>query len=252
MRNGLKIVLIFILCAFIGSSVIVLSKTVKGLHVFVSSKVLEDYRITIEGERKDMENLIKQIEEAKAQLEELKTLEAENEDISQELEAKLFQDLEFYKLAAGFVDAVGPGVEVIVDDGTRDIEFGEDPNDILVHDMDLFLIINELKAAGAEVISVNGQRIVDTSAISCSGYTVRINGQFYARPFIIRAIGDGSRMAASLIGPGGYGNYLKDWGLVFKVSIRDDIRIPAYTEDRTPKYMTIATDDRTVKEGENN
>ena len=39
----------------------------------MSSKVLEDYRITIEGERKDMENLIKQIEEAKAQLEELET-----------------------------------------------------------------------------------------------------------------------------------------------------------------------------------
>ncbi|MGI6734442.1 MAG: DUF881 domain-containing protein [Anaerovoracaceae bacterium] len=252
MKIRLKIVLIFILCVFIGSSVIVLSKTVKGLHLFVSKKVLEDYKITIEGERKDTEILLKQIEEKKAELEALEALEAANEDISRELESKLFQDLELYEVAGGFVDVIGPGVEVIIDDGTRDIEYWENPNDILVHDMDLLLIINDLKAAGAEVISVNGQRIVDTSAISCSGYTVRINGQFYARPFVIRAIGDGSRMAASLIGPGGYGNDLKDWGLVFKVTILDDIRIPAYTEDRTSKYMMLSADDKTVKEGENN
>ncbi len=248
----LKTVLVFILCLFIGSSIVVLSKTVKGQHLFVSSKVLDDYRVTIEGERRDMENLIKLMEENKAELEELEALEAANEDISRELESKLFQDLEFYSLAGGFIDATGPGVEVVIDDGTRDIELWENPNDILVHDLDLLLIINDLKAAGAEMISVNGQRIVDTSAISCSGYTVRINGQFYARPFVIRAIGDGSRMAASLIGPGGYGNDLKDWGLVFRVSILDDIKIPAYTEDRASKYVMLSTDDRTVKEGENN
>ena len=247
----LKIILVFIMCLFIGCSVIVLTRTVNGLHLFVSSKVLDDYQVTIEGERKDMENLIKLVDESKAALEELQALEAANEDISRELEAKLFQDLEFYSLAGGFVDATGPGVEVIIDDGTRELEFWEHPNDILVHDLDLLLIINDLKAAGAEMISVNGQRIIDSSSISCSGYTVRINGQFYARPFVIRAIGDGSRMSASLIGPGGYGTFLKDWGLIFRVTILDDIKIPAYTEDRTPKYMMLSTGDR-VKEGENN
>ena len=44
---------------------------------------------------------------------------------------------------------------MIVDD-ERETSIWRRPNDILVHDMDLFLIINELKAAGAEVISVNG------------------------------------------------------------------------------------------------
>jgi uncharacterized protein YlxW (UPF0749 family) len=123
------------------------------------------------------------------------------------------------------------------------LEAWENPNDILVHDADLLLIINELKTAGAEVISINGQRIVDESSISCSGYTVRINGQFHARPFIIRAIGDGSRMSAALIGPGGYGTLLKDWGLVFKVTLSDQINIPAYTENRFYKYMRLATVD---------
>jgi len=246
-----KAILYFIICLFVGCSIVVLTKTVNGQHLFVSSKVLDDYRITIEGERKDIENLIKLADESREELEALEALKAANEDISREVEARLLQDLDFYSLAGGFVDAIGPGVEVVIDDGTRDLEFGENPNDILVHDLDLLLIINELKDAGAEVISVNGQRIVDKSSISCSGYTVRINGQFYARPFVIRAIGDGSRMSAALIGPGGYGTVLKDWGLIFRISILDDIVIPAYTEDRASKYMTLSTADK-VKEGENN
>ena len=43
---------------------------------------------------------MKQIEKQRPNWKELKTLEAENEDIKPELEAKLFQDLELYKLAA--------------------------------------------------------------------------------------------------------------------------------------------------------
>jgi uncharacterized protein YlxW (UPF0749 family) len=164
---------------------------------------------------------------------------------------QLYADLALFRLASGSVDAIGAGVEIIIDDGTRVLESWENPNDILVHDTDLLLIINELKASGAEAISVNGQRIVDGSSISCSGYTVRINGQFYARPFVVRAIGDGSRMSAALIGPGGYGTLLKDWGLVFRVTLKDDIRIPRYQEPRNYNYMAVvtATD---KKEGENN
>lgn len=247
----LKTLLIFLICVFIGCAVIQLTKTVNGLHLFVSPRVLEDYSVNIEGERKDMENLLVLIDESRTRLEELLALKAANEDISREVEEKLFHDLKFYGLAGGFADAEGPGVEVVIDDGTRDLEYGENPNDILVHDLDLLLIINDLKAAGAEMISVNGQRIVDSSSITCSGYTVRINGQFYARPFVIRAIGDGSRMSAALIGPGGYGTVLKDWGLVFRVSILDDIKIPAYGGNRTFKYMSLSVADR-VKEGGNN
>lgn len=247
----LRAVLIFIFCLILGSSLIILAKMSNGQHLYVSSKVLEDYQITIQGERKDMENLQVLIDEAKKKLDEYNAKAAANEDISRELEKQLFSDLELYGLASGTISAQGPGVEVLIDDGTRDLEYWENPNDILVHDSDLLLIINELKAAGAEMISVNGQRIVDGSSISCSGYTVRINGQFYARPFIIRAIGDGSRMSSALIGPGGYGTLLKEWGLIFKVTVKDDILIPKYAEDRIYKYMSLASADN-KKEGDNN
>lgn len=247
----LRSAVFFIFALGIGLTIIVLAQMANGQRLYVSPRVLDDYRVTIEGEKQEMENLRARIEATEVTIQEYEALAASEEELKDRLEAQLVQDLDLFRMASGSVDLVGPGIEIIIDDGTRDLETWENPNDILVHDTDLLLIINELKATGAEAISVNGQRIVDGSAIACSGYTVRINGQFYARPFIVRAIGDGSRMSAALIGPGGYGTLLKDWGLVFKVNLLDDIRIPRFEEERVYRYMAAVTA-ADKKEGESN
>jgi uncharacterized protein YlxW (UPF0749 family) len=109
--------------------------------------------------------------------------------------------------------------------------------------MDILTIINELNRSGAEVLAVNGQRIVNDTSISCSGYTIRINDQFFARPFEIKAIGDSKRMAAVLIGPEGYGTLLQDYGVIFKVTIKDDMTIPKYSEEQSYEYMTKAKEE---------
>ncbi|WP_312353212.1 DUF881 domain-containing protein, partial [Aminipila sp.] len=80
-------------------------------------------------------------------------------------------------------------------------------------------------------------RITANTAISCSGYTVRINGEVYARPFKIRAIGDGKRMAAALVDPDGYGTSLKNWGVQFEVRLKDDITIDAVSKNYIYRYM---------------
>jgi uncharacterized protein YlxW (UPF0749 family) len=132
------------------------------------------------------------------------------------------------EMANGLTDVHGPGVIVTVDDATRDLFENEDINNVLVHDSDILIIINDLRRNGAEAISVNGQRIIDKSSISCSGYTIRINGVTYARPFEIRAIGDAKRMASALVSPEGYGTSLKQWGIQFEVAVSDDITIGRY------------------------
>ncbi len=227
-----KNILIFILCFFVGSSVVVLAKEAHSRYLFMSPRVLDDLRVTIDGESKEIERLTEGAEETRNRIQELLDTNKDKEELEKEIEAKLLADLKLYSQAGGFVDMEGPGVEITMDDATRELEPWEDPNNLLIHDMDILTVINELKMAGAEVISVNGQRIVDKSSISCSGYTVRINGRVYSKPFVIRAIGDGSRMSAALIGPGGYGTLLKDWGLGFKVVVSDKIKIAAYKEDR--------------------
>lgn len=228
-----------------------LAKMSNGRYLFVSPRVLDDYRTTIEGEQMEIENLLISIDEKSQELSILEAKSAANSDLAEEIETKLFQELGLYSLAGGYIDVEGPGIEVIIDDATRDLEPWENPNDLLVHDIDLLMVVNELKEAGAEVISVNGQRILDTSSITCSGYTVRINSRFYGKPFRINAIGDGSRLSAALIGPGGYGAFLKEWGLIFKVTISDNVKIAAYNDDRHFRYVNPVVADKKKEEANN-
>lgn len=233
----------FLLCLVVGFSIVIQSKVTNGQQLYVSPKAISDYETTIASEKKDIERVDVLIGDAEAKLMEYQVL-ADKELENSGLREKLLEELEYYKLISGTVDVHGEGVIVYIDDGTRELVEGENPNDVLVHDMDILMIINDLNNAGAEVISVNGQRIINTSAITCSGYTIRINEQFFARPFEIRAIGDSKRMAAALVGPEGMGTYLKDYGVIFKLKIKEDIKIPKYSEEQINAYMTK------VKEGE--
>lgn len=238
-----KIIGMFILCLLVGFSIAVQSKVTNGQQLYVSAKTISDYETTIASETKDINRVEKLVAETEIKLAEYERLA--DSDVN-ELQNRLLEELDYYKTISGTTNVHGEGVIVSIDDGTRDLYEGEDPNMVLVHDMDLLAVINELNRSGAEVLSVNGQRVANTTSISCSGYTVRINGQFFARPFEIKAIGDSKRMVASLIGPDGYGTLLKDYGILFKITMSDDITISKYTEDQTYKYMTK------VKEGEKN
>ena len=76
---------------------------------------------------------------------------------------------ETVRMRAGLTALTGPGVIVRLDDSSVKAKKGEDPNLYLIHDDDLLKVINELRAAGAEAISVNGQRLTGTSEIRCAG-----------------------------------------------------------------------------------
>ncbi len=231
----LRVVGFFVFCLVIGLLFAFQSKTTNGQQLYVSPKAITDYKTSIDSESKDKDRIQELIKEAQQKLQEYQEL-ANNEDA--DLTDKLMEELDHYKMISGQTDVHGEGVVVFVDDGTRDLFEGEDPNAVLVHDMDIFTIINELNRSGAEVLSVNGQRITNTTSISCSGYTIRINGQFFARPFEIKAIGDSKRMAAALLGPDGYGTLLSEYGVIFKITIEEDIEIPKYAEEQSFGYMT--------------
>ena len=67
--------------------------------------------------------------------------------------------------------------------GTRPVSYTH------LHDIDVLSVVNELINAGAEAISINDQRWVANTAISCRGNTIDINGERIGAPFVIKAIG---------------------------------------------------------------
>jgi uncharacterized protein YlxW (UPF0749 family) len=212
------------------------------MQIYVSAQAISDYETTIESEKKEIERIHTLIEDKKDALREVQVLV--REDSESGLKDRLIEERDYYRLISGDTKVEGEGVIILIDDGTRELYEGEDPNNVLVHDMDILMVLNELSRSGAEAVSVNGQRLIDLSSISCSGYTVRINNQFFARPFEIRAIGDSKRMAAALVGPSGYGTLLQEYGILFRLTISDDITIPRYSETRNYQYMSNLVKER--------
>jgi len=91
-------------------------------------------------------------------------------------------------LAAGASSAAGPGVVVQVDNGP-----GEDG---LVTDTDLQLLVNGLWYAGAEAVSVDGERIGSLTSIRSAGDAITVNFRSVRAPYDVVAIGDPDALLA--------------------------------------------------------
>lgn len=142
-------------------------------------------------------------------------------------------------LRASLVDVEGPGVVLTITDSKTPVKDGENPNLYLIHDEDMLRIVNELRAAGAEAISINDQRLIGTSEIRCSGPTVTVNGKIFAPPFIIKAIGDTKTLHSSLTMRGGVVESLKYWGIEVKIQDEDHIMVPAYDGTIKQNYIKV-------------
>ena len=129
---------------------------------------------------------------------------------------------------AGFTALEGEGIIVRMDDSTMTSKAGENPNLYLIHDDDLLRVINEVRAAGAEAISVNGQRLIGTSEIRCAGPTLSVNNVRSSAPFEIRAIGEKETLENAIKMRGGVAETLKVWGIQLETELSDNVRVPAY------------------------
>ena len=145
---------------------------------------------------------------------------------------KLNAQIKEMQTLAGFTKVSGPGITLSVDDNPK-AGSGDDRNfsPLMVHDFDLLQIVNELRSAKAEAISLNGKRLTNFTPIRCVGPTVLVNFEPIAAPFVIEAIGDQSMLVAALKLPGGIVDRLADAttgaGLQIKIDREDKITLPA-------------------------
>lgn len=161
-------------------------------------------------------------------------------DPSDSRQQKLLADnLKQVNAFAGLTAVEGPGVVVTLNDSTH-VTPGEAPAAImpgLIHDTDINQTVNELKAAGAEAISVNDQRLVATSPIRCAGPTVLVNAVPQPPPYVIRAIGNPKTLLTALKLPGGI--YEQIHGMdpaMMKMETSSHIIIPGYSGPTQSKY----------------
>lgn len=185
---------------------------------------------TINNEISELNEMIKVKEEELALLENISKGDDNIIDI-------LLQDINYNMTHSGLTDLTGPGVTILMYDNPEEAIVGFDINDDIIHDVDILNIINDLKVAGAEAISINGERVVSTSEIKCGGPTIRINGRSSGTPFVIKAIGDPSLLHAAVNAPGTNGDILRNvYQIGFEPTMEDSVQIPAYTKTFNFQY----------------
>lgn len=141
----------------------------------------------------------------------------------------ILDELKKAKMSAGLTSVTGPGIEVVLDNPASSAG-------IFIRDEYLLKIANELKGAGAEAISVNGQRLIATSEIRLAGSFININLDRTEPPFQILAIGNPEKLKSSLEISGGLVDYFKELGIAVKTQTHSSITIPGYNKDLRYDY----------------
>jgi len=141
---------------------------------------------------------------------------------------KLNRQLQEMRVLAGLTPLEGPGIVVELNDSTRAPKPGEDPNKTILHYTDIYAVVSELWASGAEAVAINGERVVASTGISCVGTTILCNTKRLAPPYLITGVGDAKKMLEYLRRPGGSLELLTSFDFPVKLTSRARVELPAY------------------------
>ena len=236
MTNKKAIALVLgIMCFALTTGICIQIKTVKSTNSASSQNYEENnLRAEVLKYKEKYDNLLKETEKVDAQLQE--QIESATKNNSELEEAK--NQINEGNKTIGLAEVTGPGVIITVADSEIDSNSVVDATDFIIHDTDILKIVNELKNAGAEAISINNQRIILTTPIICGGNTININGERIGSPFEIKAIGSPEALA-NLSRPGGYLSKLEKRGIkVSTIKKSNSITIPKYTGVLNFKYIS--------------
>lgn len=224
-----------IMCFALTAGICVQIKTVKNYSSTVSQNYEENnLRAEVLKYKEKYDNLLKEIEEVDGELQGKIEKATEN---NSELEEAKNQINEGNKII-GLTEVTGSGVIITVEDSEIDPSSVLNSSNLLVHDKDILKIVNELKNAGAEAISINDQRIISTTSIICGGNIININGERIGSPFEIKAIGLPETLA-NLSRPGGYlDNLEQDRKLKVSLKKSNEVTIPKYSGVLNFKYLS--------------
>ncbi|MDO4179330.1 MAG: DUF881 domain-containing protein [Phascolarctobacterium sp.] len=214
--------------------------TVAAVFMVLGFMLSAQYRVTESQKSVRRERVEDLTDRLKAQEAENKKLQKEIEDFKKNAASNISEsELGHLHLLAGTTPVSGKGVEIVLDDSKIPLKAGENPNLYILHDEDLLRVLNELRASGAEAISMNEQRIVSTSEIRCAGPTVSVNNVRVAAPYSLKAIGEPKTLSSALRIKGGVVDTFQFWGIQVKISESDNVKIPALKVRRGIEFAKV-------------
>ncbi len=233
MKNKKMIAMVLgIMCLLLTAGIFIQIRTVKNNNSTVSNNYEENnLRAEVLKYKERYDNKYKELEKAENELEKERENSTKNDGDLKQKEEEITNGNKII----GLSEVTGSGVIVTLTDSKKDISSSLNPSELVVHDLDVLSVINELKNAGAEAISINDQRLTPNSGIICGGNIIDVNGEKVGAPFVIKAIGLPEQLAA-LNRPGGYLVRLKEYSIGVEFKKSNNITIPKYTGTLTYKY----------------
>lgn len=229
-KKNIKQKLLILVAFIVGTIIAIYTKTLDSSKVYITLKEREEIEKNIEVTNKELKKLNQYKIELKKELSQYENLIEYNPKSVNNL---MKEKIKYLKEESGYTDINGQGIIIKIKDNENDINDGQNPNDLIVHDIDILRIINDLKISGAKALSINGDRVISTSKIKCSGATITVNETTYGQPFIIKAIGDINSLMNYINSPDSYTNLLKDgYGIYVNVEQKNDILINKYEKSK--------------------
>lgn len=205
--------------------------------IFMQFKFVQNTDITsIENMRQDelkeelvlwkskLEEVNLQLAETNKKLLEYETSIENNTETSKLIEEELQQN----KFLMGSTDVYGEGVVIYYEDDTKSIIAS-----------DLLNLVNQLNMAEAEAISINEQRIVNSTEIVKVDEYMYINGERNSGPYVIKVIGNKKFLESSLTGKNGFVETEVKAGKKVSVEGKNSVQIPKYDKEQTVNNINL-------------
>lgn len=222
-----------IMCFLLTIAICVQLKTMSSANSTVSQTLSDnELRDEVLRMKERYDNAYADLENAQKELEKVRQEATQDNGTAEAKE----QELKENNMLLGNTDVTGEGVEVFLEDATT-TDNNLNASLQIIHYDDLQWVINELKNAGAEAIEVNGQRIINTTAITCEGNIIKVNGEKIGSPFTIKAIGSQNLLYGALERAGSWLDEIRNAGNTAEVKKLDNITIVKYSGIIDSEYL---------------
>jgi len=143
------------------------------------------------------------------------------------------------RIAAGLIPLTGSGIVIQLDDSKEPVPPGGSQADYLVGSRDIRVVVEELWNAGAEAISVNGERLTTSTAIIDVGSSVLVNSAYLTPPYQVSALG-APDLYQKLSASPAFVDFVRargaGYGIQISVAEPQSVDIPAFVGTVTLRY----------------
>ncbi|MGL4739602.1 MAG: DUF881 domain-containing protein [Sarcina sp.] len=214
------------------SSLLFTAALISGILISVNLNISRDKSMSLDEYQKYYEDRFRILSD-------INVIKADNKKLNEKIEKytqrdEINKELENNLNLIGINDIEGEGIIIKLEDGDVN-QFEASDSFIMrqktIHDNDINEVLNELKAAGAQAISINDRRLTINSYVQCGGQFLKIDDVKEPAPFVIKVVGNPKKILARINDGTSKFKSLENRGIKIEKNISDNVKIPKYHRD---------------------